>query len=142
MLPAKQMSPKSYRQEAMLVSDEVKRRHVPAIRSLHLQKNFPETRKLLQPPQGRLSTFETPRELKDVTFPPHNNHRTKWERDDKSFAETNPRGAAIAHEERHWGDGHRKQLMYRAEEANVNYIISQQDRDGRSFKPGESGLQT
>mmetsp|Transcript_50870 Transcript_50870/g.65138 ORF Transcript_50870/g.65138 Transcript_50870/m.65138 type:complete len:218 (+) Transcript_50870:116-769(+) len=135
-LPSAQIPLHEYRSEAITISDQVKQRHGPANASLHMQKNFPETRRLMQPPHGRLSEQQTPRTLKDVSFPPHNNHRTKWERDEKPFAQTNPKWCRDITESRNFSDGHRAQLANRSHKTNVNLIISQQDNNGAPFKAG------
>ena len=136
--PPYQMSSNDYRAEANSVSDEVKRRHGPANRSLHLQKNFPETRRLMQPPYGRLAVMETPREFKDVSFPPHNMHKTKWDRDDQPFEKSDPQWSSKIVRERDWAVNNRRELMKRSEDATVNHIIAQQDKSGAPFKPGWS----
>jgi len=134
-----QMPLDAYRAEAHSVSEAVKQRHGPAYRSLHLQKSFPETRRLMQPPNGRLTAVETPRELKDVSFPPHNMHRTRWEQDLKPARETNPAYCKAMQDGFNFGHGHRAVLARRANDTNVNYIISQQDRSGQPFRPGARG---
>jgi len=133
-----QMPLSQYRAEAKRVSDDVKRRHDPSVRNMHLQKNYPETRKLLQPPRGSLTNYETPRELKgeNVSFPPHNMHRTKWDRDGKPAAQTQPRWCKAADQGFQFTHGHRNQLARRNNDANVNYIIAQHDRSGQPFKRG------
>lgn len=136
-LPPSQITPAQYRSEAITISSQVKRRHGPANASLHLQKNYPETRRLMQPPYGRLSHQQTPRELKNVTFPPKNeSHRTKWEKDEKPFAQTNPKWCEQVKEIQEFGSGHRAQLAHRSHKTNVNLIISQQDSNGQPFKAG------
>jgi hypothetical protein len=135
-LPPSQITPAQYKSEAITISNQVKRRHGPANTSLHMQKNFPETRRLMQPPYGRLSEQETPRELKNISFPPKNDHRTKWERDDKPFTQTNPKWCNEVKEAHEFGTGHRAQLAHRSHKTNVNLIISQQDRNGQPFKAG------
>lgn len=134
-----QMPLSQYRAEAKRVSDDVKRRHDPSVRNMHLQKNYPETRKLLQPPRGSLTNYETPRELKgdNVPFPPHNMHRTKWDRNDKPAAQTQPKWCKAADDGFQFTHGHRNQLARRNNDANVNYIIAQHDRSGQPFKRGK-----
>ena len=131
-----QMPIEAYRAEASQVSMTVKQQHGPALRSKHMQKAFPETRRLMQPPHGRLAALQTPRELKDVTFPPHNMHRTRWERDDKPASATNPEWCRSVASGHRFGDGHRKALTKKANDTSVNYIISQQDKSGKPFRPG------
>lgn len=135
-----QMTAEQYRNEAIGVGEETKRRHGPANRSPHLQQTFPVTRRLLQPPHGRMCSGETPRELKDVTFPPHNNHRTKWEKDEKPFSQIDPAWCQTVVSEKKFGTGNLKQLLRRNEATNVNYIIAQRDRDGNAFKAGTDTL--
>jgi hypothetical protein len=134
--PPYQMPVSEYRAEALAVSNNVKRRHGPALANLHYQKSFPETRRMCQPPFGRLSEMETPRELKDVSFPPHNQHKTKWERKDVPFAKSDPGYVKGLVEGRDFGNGHRQALAHRSHQTDVNYIISQQDKNGASFRPG------
>jgi len=134
-----QMPLSQYRAEAKRVSDDVKRRHDPSVRNMHLQKNYPETRKLLQPPRGSLTNYETPRELKgdNVPFPPHNMHRTKWDRNDKPAAQTQSKWCKAADDGFQFTHGHRNQLARRNNDANVNYIIAQHDRSGQPFRRGK-----
>ncbi len=129
-----------YKAGAIAAEAAVKQKHGPAIRSLHMQKNYPETRRLMQPPYGRLAVAETPRELKDVSFPPTNMHATKWDRHDKPFSETHPERSKQLATDLNWGNGHRKQLLEKAQTTNVNYIIKQKDSSGQPFKAGSDTL--
>jgi len=138
--PPYQMPLSDYRAEAVAVSDEVKRRHGPALRNCHLQKSFPETRRMCQPPYGRLSEMKTPRELKDVSFPPHNQHRTKWERNDVPFKKSDPGYVRELVQGRDFSDGHRQALAHRSHQTDVNHIISQKDKNGAPFRPGSDLL--
>lgn len=134
-----QMPRAAYRAEAMRVSDAVKRRHDPSVRNMHLQKNYPETRRLLQPPHGAGTHYETPRALKgasNLSFPPHNLHQTKWDRNDVPAAQTQPGWCQAVGAGVQFTHGHRNQLTRKNNDANVNYIIAQRDRDGQPFKRG------